>query len=270
MKKIFAYPYLTYLAFSFLLMGVVWKLGFINLNNDTPSAPPEEITSISDVPSEDLVLPAEETKDIAETISAPEFFTADRSYFEDALFIGDSRTVGLYEYGNLGNAIALADSGMSVYKIFKQSFTLSSGEQTTLTDLLSQKQFGKIYIMLGINELGYDFEQTVKRYQDMIRIIEEAQPDAIIFLQANLHITGKKSDTSPIYNNQNINRFNAEVEKMTDNAKRFYLDVNTLFDDENGNLSTEYTVDESHVLGKYYADWVDWILTYAISTTPET
>jgi len=41
-------------------------------------------------------------------------FKADTTYFDDALFIGDSRTVGLAEYGNLGQAEVLADSGMSV------------------------------------------------------------------------------------------------------------------------------------------------------------
>lgn len=30
-----------------------------------------------------------------------------------------------------------------------------------------------------------------------------------------------------------------------------------------GNLDQKYTVDNSHVLGKYCADWVDWILEQA-------
>ena len=43
---------------------------------------------------------------------------AQRSYFDDALFIGDSRTVGLYEYGDLSHALVIADSGMNIYKLF--------------------------------------------------------------------------------------------------------------------------------------------------------
>ena len=101
-------------------------------------------------------------------------------------------------------------------------------------------------------------------FRSMVERIEELQPDAIIFLQANLHITKSKSGKSEIYNNENIDRFNREVEKLADNKKRFFLDANELFDDEEGNLSVEYTVDEAHVLGKYYVDWVDWILNYAV------
>lgn len=298
MKKKIPYPFLTYLAVSFLIIGSAWKLGYINLEKNLPSPPLEEAESEHNIPPEVSVTPDSEqnmppeagvtpdSEPAAEELSEAEtstaessdteiaeesdviissFFTADRSYFDDALFIGDSRTVGLYEYGDLGNAVVLADSGMSVYKIFKQSFSLDSGEKLTLEELLTQKTFGKIYIMLGINELGYNFDQTVRIYKEMLATIEAAQPDALIFLQANLHITEKKSGTSSIYNNANINRFNSEIEKMTDSKKRFYLDANELFDDENGNLSTEYTVDESHVLGKYYTDWVDWILQYAVT-----
>ena len=32
------------------------------------------------------------------------------------------------------------------------------------------------------------------------------------------------------------------------------------FDDENGNLNADLSADGAHVLGKYYADWSDWIL----------
>jgi len=196
--------------------------------------------------------------------AGPVMETADASYFDDALFIGDSRTVGLHEYGDLGGAEVFADSGMSVYKILKEEFKLSTGEKGSLEELLSGRQFGKIYIMLGINELGYDFDATAAKYKALIERIQELQPGAILFLEANLHITSGKSEGAPIYNNENINRFNQAVSELADNETRFYLDVNELFDDENGGLAEEYTVDEAHVLGIYYADWVNWILEHAV------
>lgn len=231
-------------------------------NEEEPSVLPEselEYVSEEDIPEEDV---AEEN--VPEEKQEPLIFQADRSYFDDALFIGDSRTVGLKEYGALGNAEVLADSGMSVYKVFTKQFTLHSGEKMTLEELLGNRQFGKIYIMLGINELGYKYDATVKRYEEMVDRIQELQPEAILFLEANLHISRKKSESSDIYNNPNIDRFNQAVEGMTDGHQRFYLDVNELFDDEEGNLSDEYTVDEAHVLGKYYKDWVEWILERAV------
>lgn len=193
-----------------------------------------------------------------------EFYHADLSYFDDALFIGDSRTVGLYEYGGLGNAEVFAHSGMSIYKVFKEEFELKSGEKVTLEKALQTKQFGKIYIMLGINELGYDFDQTVERFSEAIALIQEKQPEALIFIQANLHITNKKSEESDLFNNTNIDRFNQAVSGLADGKRIFYLDVNPLYDDGEGGLSEEFTTDHAHILGKYYVDWVDYILQKAV------
>ena len=209
-------------------------------------------------------LPEEEEAGEPETAPVPVMRAEGLSYFDDALFIGDSRTVGLREYGNLGNAEVIADSGMNVYKIFEKEFVTVSGEEKTLEAMLEERQFGKIYVMLGINELGYEYDRTVERYAGLLETLEEKQPDAVLFLQANLHITGKKSETSPVYTNENLNRFNAAVERMADGRRRFYLDVNELFDDEEGNLSEDYTADNAHVLGKYYKDWVNWLLEHAV------
>ena len=196
--------------------------------------------------------------------AAPEFYHADVSYFDDALFIGDSRTVGLYEYGGLGNAEVFAHSGMSIYKVFNEEFKLQSGEATTLEKALQTKKFGKVYIMLGINELGYDFNQTVERFSEAIALIRQLQPEALIFIQANLHITNKKSEDSELFNNTNINLFNQAVGELADGKQVFYLDVNPLYDDEEGGLAEEFTTDHAHILGKYYLDWVDFILQNAV------
>ena len=85
-------------------------------------------------------------------------------------------------------------------------------------------------------------------------------------MKSNLHITDEKSTKSNIFNNDNINRFNSEIQHIAESSEQdnfIFLDVNELFDDENGNLSREYTADEAHVLGKYYADWTEWLLQNA-------
>lgn len=282
------YSFTVFLAVSMILGTVGWVSGIIQKEEgrialhvpmlidhvqaeaEHPAAETDpEGTAADPADEEEGVSSAEmETEPDAEAAEEeaqePVFCEADLSWFDDALFIGDSRTVGLREYGNLGNAEVVADSGMNVYKIFEKEFVTVSGEKKQLETILTERQFGKVYLMLGINELGYDFDRTVSRYADLLAKIRGLQPEALIFLEANLHITGAKSEDSPIYTNENINRFNQAAEQMADGQSIFYLDVNELFDDENGNLAEEYTVDHAHVLGKYYTDWVDWILKHAV------
>ena len=284
------YSFTVFLAVSMILGTVGWVSGIIQKEEgrialhvpmlidhvqaeaEHPAAETDPEGTAADpaddeegVSSAEMETEAEPDAEAAEEeAQEPVFCKADLSWFDDALFIGDSRTVGLREYGNLGNAEVVADSGMNVYKIFEKEFVTVSGEKKQLETILTERQFGKVYLMLGINELGYDFDRTVSRYADLLAKIRGLQPEALIFLEANLHITGAKSEDSPIYTNENINRFNQAAEQMANGQSIFYLDVNELFDDENGNLAEEYTVDHAHVLGKYYTDWVDWILKHAV------
>lgn len=195
---------------------------------------------------------------------AIQFTDAPEGYFEDALFIGDSRTVGLKEYGGIHEATYFATEGMSVYNVQKENVSVKNVGNVTLSSLLANKKFGKIYLMLGINELGYDHNKTTQKYGELVEQIKKAQPSAIIFVEANMHVSQSRSDSDSIFNNKNIDKYNKAIKQFTDNETVFYLNVNPLFDDENGNLDKKYTSDNTHVLGKYYRTWTDWLATKAI------
>ncbi len=183
-----------------------------------------------------------------------------KNYFGDALFIGDSRTVGIMEYGNLNNATFFANNGLSVYNVREKVVSSPKIGKLTLDELLTNKKFDKIYIMLGINELGYDHNQSIKKYSDLVQYIIKKQPNAIIYIEANLHVTEKKSSSDKIFNNKNIDLFNNSIKKLADNKKIFYIDINEKFNDGKGNLAAEYTSDQVHIYAKYYKEWSDWII----------
>lgn len=179
--------------------------------------------------------------------------------FSDTLFIGDSRTVGLSEYGDLGQAVVFANSGMSVFNLLDSQVTLANGDKQKLDQVLSSRNFKTIYLMLGINELGYENHSIVSQYRVVVDWIREKQPDATLVLEANLHVTEEKSAKSDIYNNQRINALNDAIRDIAEDTGCLYIDVNPIFDDGSGNLSAAYSTDGAHVLGKYYSVWVDWI-----------
>ena len=190
--------------------------------------------------------------------------TVGKEYFDDALFIGDSRTVGISEYGDLNNATFFANTGMSVYNVFEKNVSVPKVGKLKLEQLLTYKKFGKIYIMLGINELGYNQEKTLKKYKDLLKFVQEKQSNAIIYIEANLHVAAERSNKDKTINNININKINNEISKLADNEKIFFIDVNEKFDDENGNLSSNYTQDNVHIYAKYYKEWSDWLSQNAV------
>lgn len=192
------------------------------------------------------------------------FQKVDKSYLNDALFIGDSRTLGLMEYGGVSQASYFADSGMSVFNLEKTTVPVAGYGKTDIRSLLKQKKFGKIYFMMGINEAGYPWKTLEKKYKETVAMIRAMQPDAQIFLCANLMMTEEKSDQSKAINNKVICKINAMIEKLASKNEMYYIDVNEIFTDKKGNLCETYSNDGVHVLGKYYRDWMDWICTKGV------
>ena len=226
-------------------------------NVPTPKENSEPVTVQTDVSSaaEQEIVTTVTTA--AEDESKVKFSSSDMSYFDDALFIGDSRTVGIRDYGTIKNADYFCDVGLTAAAAFD-----SPAEGVYLDSIIDAKQYGKIYIMLGINEVGNDFEYTMTQYRALVDKVRAHQPDAIIYIMANLHVTASAETYS--INNEAINYLNSRMAELCDGKKVFYLDVNEVFDNEYGYLNDEYTSDGVHVYAEHYAKWCEWLCDHAV------
>lgn len=191
-----------------------------------------------------------------------EFATVDESYFDDALFIGDSRTVGLRDYTDLSeHADFYCETSLTIYKVMEENFD----GQGTVEEVLSNKDYGKIYLMVGINELGRGTtEDFMEKYTEVVDTIHELEPDARIFIQGIMRVSGKKSNSDAIFNNSNINARNNAIATLADNKQIFYIDVNEVVCDEEGNLHEDYTFDQIHLLGAYDEIWKQFLLEHGV------
>lgn len=200
----------------------------------------------------------------------PVFQHVGEDYFDDALFIGDSRTVGLFEYGHIEDrAQFYAQTSLMIYEVLENPKAIvktDDGKDTiTVEEALSEKQFGKIYIMLGLNEMGFGTPESFgKAYGAVISRIRELQPDAIIYIQSIMHVAREKNETDPVYNNTNIDLRNQPLTRLADNQNVFYLDINEALCDETGCLISDWTFDQVHLKAAYYQVWKDFLLNHAI------
>lgn len=271
MKK--GYPFLytillliTCFIASPLIFKQIWNSSKEVEPVSSQKTPVIDISNIDNVDNEDDIENVEVTENLSTdtfvteqittepTTIAKTFIKSDSSYFDDALFIGDSRTVGLYEYGTLQNADYFCDIGLASYKIENEYI-----DGYTIYDKLSNNEYGKIYVMLGVNEIGNDFDYTMNSFVKLINIIKEYQPDSLIYIMANLHVTQDRQSQGDAITNSNINNLNSAMSELADGQKIFYLDVNKIFDDSEGNLISECSNDGVHVVAKYYQTWCEWL-----------
>lgn len=194
--------------------------------------------------------------------------TVEDDYFADAVFIGDSRTVGMYEYGGLQDISTFyASTGLSVYRLFTDKIVEVPGQRQKITveDALSQRQFAKVYLMIGINELGTGTaESFLQKYAESVAHIRELQPDAVIYLQSIMRVTAERSGQGDYITNEAIDIRNEGIAGLADNEGIFYLDVNEAVCDESGAMVPDYTFDGVHLKAQYISLWKDYLQSHAI------
>ena len=196
----------------------------------------------------------------------------DSTYFTDALFIGDSRTVGLCEYGSLkGTAAFLAKESVNVYNVLDQELRYTDHDGETwdayVEEILSENKYGKVYVALGVNELGIGTTYMYyEKYREIISLIREYQPDALIYIQGIMHVSYDKSSTDSCRNNTVISQRNMAISTLANGRDIFYIDMNPYVCDEDGDLYEDLSGDGIHLKASAYEYWDRSLMENAIVT----
>ena len=192
----------------------------------------------------------------------------DLSYFDDALFIGDSRVAGLaMNSGTNATFYAVTSFQLYRYKTFKVVQTPNG--KVPIFDAMPYDKFTKIYIKVGLNELGsVTDEPFLDAYTSLINDLRVMQPRAIIYIQAILPVTQVKSQTDRVHCNENIKKRNENLKSFAELMKCYYVDVGPYFADETGALKAETTADGIHMYSKYMPMWIDALRKQAVKWPP--
>lgn len=187
--------------------------------------------------------------------------TVEDDDFGDAAFIGDSRTVGLEMNTDKPKASFYASIGLNVSSaLTDNAVTLDNGNIGTVMQAMKQREFGRIFVMFGINELGWPYPDVFeKKYEELVNQIKEVQPNAKIYIQSILPVSYLASNINAVFTNENINSFNEYVKQVAENTGTIYLDVASVFKDENGSLPIEASTDGIHLIRDYCVDWMDYL-----------
>lgn len=176
--------------------------------------------------------------------------------FDGALFIGDSRTEGLSLYSGIKNADFFCAKSLSIDKVTDGEKVTVFGTKMSIYELLESKNYKKVYISLGLNELGWThIERYIEEYTELINAVKESQPDAVIFVQALLPVSKEKSDKGGTVNNAQIYWYNTNLAKMAEDTGTLYINADTPLIDENGCLLPDAATDGVHLKSEYCKIW---------------
>jgi hypothetical protein len=228
---------------------------YLNPTEPTQEAPTTVPTTENTEPTQEAAtVPETEPVETTEIIYEP----VDESWFDDALFIGESRIDGLKLNSRLGAADYFSGTNLTVFDIPYCKCSDRNYVDIKLEDLLRSKQYGKIYIHLGINECGSELDLFEEQYRKVIQMVRQLQPEAHIILMSILPVT-KDWSTNPIFRRQNLLQYDERIKSLADGERIHYIDNRLWAADEEGYLRGELTNDGCHPHADGNYEWAQWL-----------
>lgn len=214
----------------------------------TTAATTEQTTVPETTTEEQTFAPATQTEPSPAAVpTAPTDF--DASYFDDALFIGDSITTGLYLYGYLDQSLVYAKLGLAPSTALDSEI---DGE--TIDSKIKANKPGKIYIMLGTNSVGYaDGEYLATCMGELVHHISKVSKAKIYVLSIPPITYYAEADYDNALTTSAINEYNSALENVISGTKAKFLDLHSVLTAPDGYYYEEYhEMDGIHFMGSTY------------------
>ncbi len=217
--------------------GNLSKLSYYAENSDSLKAPPFGLLN--------------ETKPVGD------------DYFADAYLFGDSLIDGL-GVSMRAPCNLITKTSTSTLKV--RTDPANNGEGTLFDQLLSAENVGKVYTLLGLNEIGFHKpEDYIAEYRGLIREIKAAHPNAVVYVNSMLPVAQSVADREQV-TLERINNYNGALRKMCEEEGCYYLDIYSLFAMENGFLPEDAASDGVHLDTAHNYVWEDYLKCHAVQT----
>ena len=219
----------------------------------------DSLSTTNNIEKEENSIKSSEIKDLNNVNMNKE--KKDVKFDDKVAFIGDSRTQGLIMYTGLTKINDYSYIGLMVDTAIKKEFVKTSdGKKVTLLEDMKNKDIDTVYIMLGVNELGWAYPEVFKlKYKELIEKIREIKPNVNIYVQSIIPVTKEIDSTNKYINNNRIRKYNDLIKELANELDVKYLDVASALVNDEGYLPSQASTDGIHVDRDYCLKWLEYL-----------
>ena len=230
--------------------------------------PPQEEQPVTVLPAEPEI-PADVPADVPEEMPwtpVQESEPVDDSYFDDVAFVGDSRTDGFRLYSGLERGTYFCVTGETVASATDmENWKTEDGRKISLADAVAAADCGKIYLMLGVNELGWNGTDIFRSHEEnLLRRLQADHPDAEIVVQSLLPVSAEQDAKGSYVNNQRILAYNQVWMELAEETGCDYVNIAEAVTGEDGCLPAEMSFDGVHLNRAGCHAWLDYLRTHSV------
>ena len=189
--------------------------------------------------------------------SAEDIKEIPESWFDDAVFIGDSivGSLGIEVLidGGLGEAQILYVNGLSCCRMVEKGEKIPyMGRMHTIGETVELSGANKVFLLFAMNDIGQTEDVTVKLWDAVLAQIKEAAPDVRIFLMSGTPIYSEHG----YFTNKNMLAYNEILKAECEKLDCVYVDITDGLSDENGLLKKEFHKDAFHFTNAACVQWI--------------
>ena len=188
------------------------------------------------------------------------------SYFDDVAFVGDSRTDGFRLYSGLDRGTYFCVTGETVASATDmQNWKTEDGKKISLADAVAAADCGKIYLMLGVNELGWNGTDIFRTHAgNLLQRLRADHPDAEIVVQSLLPVSAEQDAKGSYVNNQRILVYNQVWMELAEANGCDYVNAAEAVTGEDGCLPENMSFDGIHLNRAGCHAWLDYLRTHSV------
>lgn len=184
-------------------------------------------------------------------------------YINDTIFIGDSRTVGLYQYRYINPENIYAKNGQNHQGArYEKIVDLGTGKLLTVAEAVAVRKPKRMIVSYGVNGVAFMSQSTfMEQYSYLIDDLRKASPDSTIIIQSIIPVSNyyQKYVDSRL-NNYQIDFYNSLLKQLAKEKGCSYLDTAGLFKDSNNSLASEYDAgDGLHLSRSAYEEFLQYL-----------
>ena len=141
------------------------------------------------------------------------------------------------------------------------------GQSYTLLGALARKQYDNVYIMLGVNELGYPAGSYESGLMELLDQVLELQPEAVVYLQVMPPLNDglcRQNKLASYINNANLAAFNQAIVRAAAEKKVVLLNTAEVYTGPDGQLPAELANDGCHFAYGAYGKWADYLRNHVM------
>ena len=191
----------------------------------------------------------------------------DDSYFSNSVFIGDSRMEGFRNSSGITQGTFLTGVGLSTSDMAEPIIATADGNISVYQGL-SGRQYDRIYLMLGANDLGYyPWENFLPTFESVLKQFHELQPNAIIYVCSVIYVEESKIAAGFEYdNNDNVRTINGYILQACEELwYSYYLNLNEIFSNGYGSLLSDASSDGIHLYAPYLENMLKYLKNHYVS-----